>query len=289
VLEALDLDDSDDPLLRDGFVYELLIAHEHQHNETMLQLLQMVDGYEPRRQEPPGTESVPDGPEMVRVEATAAEIGAPDRGFAYDNERPRHTMQVASFLIDRTPVTNGAWAEFIADTGTAPPLYWESDGDGGWVRTVMGRTEPVDPGHPVVHVSWHEADAFARWAGKRLPTETEWEAAARGADRDRANLDQLAFACSPAGSHADGASEWGAVQMLGDVWEWTASDFTAYPGFRAFPYPEYSEVFFGDRYKVLRGGAWATRRNVIRTSFRNWDLAERRQIFAGVRCARDAT
>ena len=151
----------------------------------------------------------------------------------------------------------------------------------------MGDRREVDPALPVVHVSWHEADAFARWAGKRLPTEFEWEAAATGASRERANLDHLAFGCAPAGAYADECSECGAVQMLGDVWEWTSSDFEAYPGFEAFPYPEYSEVFYGDEHKVLRGGAWATRRNVIRTTFRNWDLPERRQIFAGIRCATD--
>jgi gamma-glutamyl hercynylcysteine S-oxide synthase len=153
----------------------------------------------------------------------------------------------------------------------------------------MGRSEPLAPEQPVVHVSWHDADAFARWSGKRLPTEEEWEAACAGADRERANLDQLAFGTAPAGAYADGASDCGAVQMLGDVWEWTASEFRAYPGFEAFPYPEYSQVFFGDQYKVLRGGAWATRTNVIRPSFRNWDLPERRQIFAGLRCAKDAS
>jgi iron(II)-dependent oxidoreductase len=146
----------------------------------------------------------------------------------------------------------------------------------------------VQPDHPVVHVSWHQADQFARWAGKRLPTELEWEAACTGADRARANLDQLAFGTAPAGAYGDAAAGCGAVQMLGDVWEWTSSEFTAYPGFRAFPYREYSEAFFGDTYRVLRGGSWATRRNVIRPSFRNWDLPERRQIFAGLRCARDA-
>ena len=119
------------------------------------------------------------------------------------------------------------------------------------------------------------------------PRRPEWEAAAAGSDRERANLDQLSFGCAPAGAYADAASDSGAVQMLGDVWEWTSSDFTAYPGFAAFPYPEYSEVFFGDSHKVLRGGAWATRRDVIRTSFRNWDLPIRRQIFAGIRCAKD--
>ncbi len=155
------------------------------------------------------------------------------------------------------------------------------------MRTAFGRREPLDPALPVVHVSWHQADAFARWAGKRLPTELEWEAAAAGTDAERANLDQLGFGCAPAGAYADGAADCGAVQMLGDVWEWTASDFTGYPGFRAFPYPEYSEVFFGDTYKVLRGGAWATRRDVLRPSFRNWDLPERSQIFSGLRCVRD--
>jgi len=126
------------------------------------------------------------------------------------------------------------------------------------VLTTGGGRTPVDPAHPVLHVSWHEADAFANWSGKRLPTEHEWEAA-------RPLLDDV-----------------------GQAWEWTASDFVAYPGFEAFPYREYSEVFFGNAYKVLRGGSWATEPNVMRASFRNWDLPQRRQIFAGIRCARDA-
>ena len=289
VLDGVDLE-ADDPLLAGGFVYELLIAHEHQHTETMLQLIQMVDGYEPVEVvEPPAPDpAASDGPDMVLVEGGAVELGAGPDGFAYDNERPRHTVEVDAFLIDCTPVTNRAYAEFVSDTGTEPPMYWEADGD-WWVRTAMGRREPVDPDEVVIHVSWHEADAFARWAGKRLPTEQEWEAAARGADADRANLDQLAFGPSRVGAYADAPSDCGALHMLGDVWEWTSSDFLSYPGFEAFPYPEYSEVFFGDTYKVLRGGAWAARRNVVRTTFRNWDLPQRRQIFAGLRCAKDAT
>jgi len=289
VLDEMNLDANDDPLLSGAFIYEMLIAHEHQHNETMLQLIQMIDGYEPVEVDPePSLEPASDGPEMVRVEGGEVEIGATATGFAYDNERPRHTVELDPFWIDRTPVTNGAYASYVEDAGVEPPLYWEPDGAGWWVRTAMGRREPLDRDRPVIHISWHEADAFARWAGKRLPSEHEWEAAATGADRDRANLDHLAFDCAPAGAYADAPSDCGAVQMLGDVWEWTSSDLLAYPGFRPFPYPEYSEVFFGDPYKVLRGGSWATRRNVIRTSFRNWDLAERRQIFAGLRCARDA-
>ena len=253
VLDSINLD-ADEPLLRDGFVYDLILAHEHQHNETMLQLLQMVESYEPVRRDPgPASEPVADGPEMVRVEGGEVEIGAGPEGFAYDNERPRHTVELAPFRIDRTPVTNAAFAEFVAETGAEPPMYWEPDGAGGWVRTTMGRTEEVDPALPVIHVDWHQADAFARWAGKRLPTEQEWEAAARGADRERTNLDQLAFGCAPAGAYSDAAADCGAVQMLGDVWEWTASDFEGYPGFEAFPYAEYSEVFFGPEHKVLRG------------------------------------
>jgi iron(II)-dependent oxidoreductase len=286
-LERVELADSDDPLLADGFVYEMLLAHEHQHNETMLQLLQMVDGYEPVRVDASvAAEAASEGPEMVTLAGGERELGAGPEGFAYDNERPRHTVELAAFEIDRMPVTNGQFADFVADTGSEPPMYWEREGD-GWVTTNFGRPEPLDPGLPVVHVDWHQADAYATWAGKRLPTEFEWEAAAEGADRERANLDHLGFGCAPAGAYGDGASDCGAVQMLGDVWEWTSSDLEPYPGFVAFPYPEYSEVFFGEDYKVLRGGAWATRRDVIRTSFRNWDLPERAQIFSGVRCVRE--
>ena len=180
VLEGIELDPGD-PLLADGFVYEMLLAHEYQHNETMLQLLQMVERYEPVEVDGgPAAEHVSTGPEMVLVEGGSHEIGAPDVGFAYDNERPRHRIELESFLIDRTPVTNADYMTYLEETGAEPPMYWERDGEGGWVRTAMGRTEDVDPRLPVIHVSWNEADAFARWAGKRLPTEAEWEAAARG-------------------------------------------------------------------------------------------------------------
>jgi iron(II)-dependent oxidoreductase len=287
VLDGVELEDTDDEMLAGGFIYEMLIAHEHQHNETMLQLLQMIDGYEPVELD--GTvagEPVTEGPEMVMVPAGSHEVGAGPDGFAYDNERPRHAVELDAFEIDRAPVSNAAFAEFVAETGADPPLYWEREGP-RWVNTVFGRRRPLDASRPVVHVSWPQADAFARWAGKRLPTEFEWEAAAAGADRERANLDLLGFGCAAAGAYGDAATDCGAVQMLGDVWEWTASDFVGYPGFAPFPYPEYSEVFFGDTYKVLRGGSWATRRNVIRASFRNWDLPERSQIFSGIRCVRD--
>ncbi len=258
VLEAAEIDaDADDPLLRDGFVYEMLIAHELQHNETMLQLLQLVDGYQ--QPLPIGTAPVrAGGPETVALAAGTYAVGAPPTGFAYDNERPRHEVELAAFEIDRTPVTNAAYTEFMDATGAAPPDYWQRQGE-GWVDTSRGRRQSVEADHPVLHVSWEQADGFARWAGKRLPTEFEWEAA-----HDR-------------------------LDDVGQAWEWTSSDFRAYPGFEAFPYREYSEVFFGDEYKVLRGASWATHPRVARPSFRNWDLPQRSQIFSGIRCARDAS
>jgi gamma-glutamyl hercynylcysteine S-oxide synthase len=275
VLEGVETGpDVEDPLLRDGFVYEMLLAHELQHNETMLQLLQLVPGYEPGRgaghlspgqasghlargSEWPHVQEMPPAPDAVVIEAGSYEIGAPARGFAYDNERPGHTVELDAFEIDRAPVSNGAYMSYMEATGAEPPLYWERE-DGVWTDTARGRCEPIDPFDPVIHVSWEQADGFARWAGKRLPTEFEWEAA----------RDQL-----------DG---------VGYGWEWTSSCFLAYPGFEAFPYREYSEVFFGDEYRVLRGSSWATHPRVTRSSFRNWDLPRRNQIFSGIRCARDA-
>jgi len=286
VLEAVALEDPSDPLLRDGFAYEMLIAHEHQHNETMLQLLQMVDGYEPPLRATSASEPDHTGPAEVTVPGGRYEIGAPATGFAYDNERPRREVEVEAFRIDRLPVTNSEFAAYLTAEDAEPPLFWSPDGAGGWVDARFGRKAELEPEAPVAHVDHAQAEAFARSVGKRLPTEIEWEVAAAGADPAAANLDHAAFATRPAA--AASASSHGAMGMLGDVWEWTSSDFDRYPGFEAFPYPEYSEVFFGDGYKVLRGGSWATRRDVIRTSFRNWDLPQRRQIFAGIRCAEGA-
>ncbi|MDQ3427748.1 MAG: ergothioneine biosynthesis protein EgtB [Gemmatimonadota bacterium] len=316
------------PLLEGGFVYNMVLQHEYQHNETILQTLQLKQGlpYAPVRRfdVPEPTEqlggSVPPGG-MVRFPGGQVEIGTDDRSAAYDNERPRHAVDVAPFWIDVNPVTNGDFLEFIArqgyqtrewwseagwtwvsQSGERAPKYWSRQGEGWWTRT-MDREGPVDPRQPVCHVSWYEAEAYARFAGKRLPTEIEWEAAAswdpatgRGRrfpwgeeapDRLLANLDQLTFGTAPVGAYPRNVSPIGCYGMLGDTWEWTASDLSPWPGFESFPYKEYSEVFFGSEYKVLRGGSWATRPGAIRTTFRNWDYPIRRQIFSGFRCTRD--
>ncbi len=324
-IEATDLDESN-PLLREGYVYRMVLQHEYQHNETILQTLQLKLG---APYSPPGLFDLPSAPadgtaagRMVRFPGGTVEIGTDDRSAAYDNERPRHRVEVQPFSIDVNPVSNGEFLAFMAAGGYDRPEYWSEAGrrwlaesgarspkywfisEGRWVTRTMDRTGPVDPAHPVSHVCWYEAEAFARFAGKRLPTEVEGEAAAswdpatgrkrrfpwgdEPATHELANVDQLGFGTAPVGGYPRNVSPIGCRGMIGDVWEWTASDFQPWPGFEAFPYKEYSEVFFGDEYKVLRGGSWATRPGAVRNTFRNWDYPIRRQIFSGFRCARDA-
>jgi iron(II)-dependent oxidoreductase len=313
--------DEDDPLLRDGFVFGLVAQHEQQHVETMLATLQLRKAPYPLADaELPAPSASP--PEM-HVEAGPFVMGTDGEPWSYDNERPAHEVNLPAFWIDTTPVTNRAFAEFIAAGGYYDPSFWDEMGwawrsetqlehpqfwtqgpDGAWSRRRFGHTELLPLDEPVQHVCWYEADAYARWTGKRLPTEAEWEKAAtwdpvEGRKRrfpwgdtppsaELANLGGRRFAPAPAGSCPAGASAYGVLQLVGDVWEWTASDFGGYPGFAPFPYREYSEVFFGSEYKVLRGGSWATHPLVSRGTFRNWDFPIRRQIFAGFRCARTA-
>ena len=303
------------PLLHDGFVYGMVAQHEHQHVETMLAAIQLMeefahpaaDGHDPPTHAPATRAALP---AEVLVPAGSFTMGTDTHAWAYDNERPAHEVELPAFFIDTTPVTNRAYLEFVEAGGytddelwtrngrewrdeahLSAPQFWARGDTGAWTRRRYGRVEALPLDEPVQHVCWYEADAYARWRGTRLPTEVEWERAAQGASLAAANLwtdGPHRFGPSPVGSRPDGASDCGAHQMLGDVWEWTSSHFHPYPGFRSFPYPEYSEVFFGDEYKVLRGGSWATHPLATRTTFRNWDYPIRRQIFAGFRCARDA-
>lgn len=309
ILATADLSpDAENPLLRHGFVHNMVVQHEHQHDETLLaavQLLPLGDAQPPDLPAPPSGGAPP--AEETLVPAGIATMGT-DHPWAYDNERPSHAVRLEAYWIDTGPVTNAQYRRFVdeggyddprwwaeagwewrQEAGLAAPQFWRRDGS-DWLRSRFGEIEVVPDDEPVQHVCWYEADAYARWAGKRLPSEAEWERAARGAlpDPEHANLGQRHLQPAPVGAYPEGVSDLGCHQMLGDVWEWTSTDFGPHPGFVAFPYDEYSAVFHGDRYKVLRGGSWATHPRACRTSFRNWDLPIRRQIFAGFRCARDA-
>jgi iron(II)-dependent oxidoreductase len=262
----------------DGVRYELVVRHELQHSETMRQTLAIAglplsgsrsdlekplapvaDGEDEAGREGTGG----DAQQWLEIRAGQFAMGAGEEGFAYDNERPRHTVELPAFKIARRPVGRASWMRFAEDGGYERREFWSPE---GWAwRTEQDATyHPAiaegDRQAPACHVSWFEADAFARAHGARLPTEAEWEQAASA----------------------------GALAAVGIVWEWTQSHFGGYPGFVAFPYREYSEVFFGDTYRVLRGGSWATHPRVASTTFRNWDLPQRRQIFAGLRLAKDA-
>jgi iron(II)-dependent oxidoreductase len=323
----------------DGVIVELIVRHEQQHNETMLQTIQLaqLDGLAEFAAAGagqltavgagamPGARDAPSftGLELVEIPAGPCAIGAggwAEYGFAYDNERPRHRTDVRGYLIGRTPITNATYLTFVEGGGYERREWWSDEGwswkedyditrPQGWTADLRSEWRltglaPLHPDRPVVHLSWFEADAFARAHAGRLPTEIEWEKAATW-DQElqtsllypwgdapivpglHANVDQRSGGPVPAGSLPAGASPYGVLGMIGDVWEWTSSNFTGYPGFEAFPYREYSEVFFGDEYKVLRGGSWATRPAVVTPTFRNWDYPQRRQIFSGLRIAKD--
>jgi iron(II)-dependent oxidoreductase len=318
-----------DALVAGGFVYGMVVQHEHQHDETLLATRQLMGEQAPAvpgvTSEPPrGTP--PDRTE-VRLPGGVLLRGTSDHPWAYDNERPVHAIDVEPFWIDTTPVTNDAYQGFVDAGGYDEPMWWSRDGwawrleaglhapqfwDGATVLR-FGRRHGRRPDEPVQHVCWYEAEAYAHWVGKRLPTEAEWEYAARvhpdgrtrrypwGDDEPterHANLGQRHDGPAAVGAYPAGANPWGVLGLIGDVWEWTASAFDAYPGFASFPYREYSEVFFGpamsdrpdrDRYRVLRGGSWAAHPTAVRATFRNWDHPIRRQIFCGFRCARDGS
>lgn len=322
-LDALDaLPTEDGTSVDPAFAFGLVVSHENQHDETMLQALSIRTG-------PPilgfgaplpagrdgvagASVPVPSGPFVLGV--TAA-----DEPMSLDNERDAHVVDVESFRIGRVPVTNGEWRDFIADGGYRQPHWWS---ERGWAhrreagleapkfwnpdgtRTRFGHVEDIPADEPVQHVTFFEAQAYAAWAGARLPTEMEWEKACAwdpvAQTRRRfpwgnseptsalANLGGDALRPAPVGAYPAGASAYGAEQMLGDVWEWTTSPLRPWPGFTPMLYEQYSSPFFDGDYKVLRGGAWSVAPSILRPSFRNWDHPIRRQIFSGVRLAWDA-
>ncbi len=301
----------------DPVIHELVLQHEQQHVETMLQTLALArlrDFDPPFRTTPPASPApgAHTGLEFVGVPGGAARIGAAAGRFSYDNERPVHEIDVAPFRIARTPVTNATWLAFAEGGGyvhrewwsneawawkeqwdITRPLHWARRPDGSWCEHTACGPRDLDPDRPVCHVSWFEAAAFARAHGARLPTEAEWETAATWTQRTtwpgdgEAHVGQDAFGTAPVGAHPGAAADCGALDLIGNVWEWTSTEFDGYPGFEAHPYREYSEVFFREGHRVLRGGSWATQARVATPTFRNWDLPQRRQIFAGVRLAMD--
>jgi gamma-glutamyl hercynylcysteine S-oxide synthase len=319
VLESLEEREPDEAL-----VYFTLLAvfHEDMHGEAFAYTRQTLGYPAPRLDEPPAPPVPEAGPLPGDAELPGGTFmlgAAPGEAFVFDNEKWAHPVETAPFRIARAPVTQAEFAAFVEDgayrrpelwseegrawrerEGAEAPLYWRRAA-GGWERRDFDRWVPLEPHRPVLHVNWFEADAWCRWAGRRLPTEAEWE---RAASRDpaagrkrrfpwgddppapeRANLDARAGGCLDVAALPAGDSPCGCRQMIGNVWEWTASDFAPYPGFVADPYREYSEPWF-HTHRVLRGGCWATRGRLLRNTWRNFYRPDRRDVWAGFRsCA----
>lgn len=303
------------------FPFAMVEQHEQQHDETMLATHQLRDGppllgtgtpLPPGRDTPHDSVLIPGGEFTLGVDGS-------DEPWSLDNERPAHVVDVPAFRMARFPVTNGEWRQFIADggyrerrwwsdsgwrhrvqEGLSGPLFWSADG----TRRRFGIVEDIPADEPVQHICYFEAEAYAAWAGARLPTEEEWEKAcawdpALGRRRrwpwgkspvspSLANLGGTALRPAPVGAFPGGASAYGVEQLIGDVWEWTSSPLRPWPGFSPMLYGTYSAPFFGTDFRVLRGGSWAVAASTVRPSFRNWDLPIRRQIFSGARLAWDA-
>jgi iron(II)-dependent oxidoreductase len=261
-------------------------------------------------------------PGDVQIPGGIFQLGASsDEPFVFDNEKWAHPVTLQPFAIARAPVTQAEFAAFVADDGyrraelwgsagwhwrqtgaVSHPVHWRREGH-DWLRRDFDRWLPLEPHRPVIHVNWYEADAYCRWASRRLPTEAEWEAAAAASGNDlsgpkrrfpwgdeppnptRAQLDGYSLGCCDVAALPAGDSHFGCRQMIGNVWEWTASDFLPYPGFMVDPYKEYSQPWFGT-HKVLRGGAWMTRSRLLRNTWRNFYMPDRRDVWAGFRtCA----
>ena len=327
-LERFDFDDPD-PLKANGYLFRLVLEHELQHQETLLYLFQMLDPSKKTRPAgldrpaPAARAAAPAPGEMVYVPAGAFRMGSVWDAFAYDNELPAREVNLPAFRVARAPVTCGEYARFVEEGGYRRrefwdeegwarreqesweyPLYWRRGDSGGWVERRMFEEGELRAEHPVTGVSWFEAEAYAKFAGRRLPTEAEWERAAswdagrrvkrrfawgdEEPDAARANFGATLWGTTPAGAFPAGASDAGCLDMNGNVWEWTATPFDAFPGFKPFPYPEYSETWFDGDHRVLKGGSWATNAPLLRSSFRNFFRRPFRIAFAGLRLAEDA-
>jgi iron(II)-dependent oxidoreductase len=311
--------------LRADEVYFILLSifHEDMHTEAFTYTRQTLS-YAAPRFTTTSSERLPIAssgklPGDAQVPGGGFLLGAtPDEPFVFDNEKWAHPVEVKPFAIARAPVTQAEFAAFVEDAGygrrelwseagwhwrenenAEHPVYWQREAS-GWLRRDFDRWLPLEPHRPVLHVSWYEAEAYCRWAGRRLPTEAEWEAAAcdmsaslkhrfpwgeEAPNAARANLDSCALGCVDVAALPAGDSACGCRQLIGNVWEWTQSDFLPYPGFVADPYREYSQPWFGN-HKVLRGGCWATRGRLLRNTWRNFYRPERRDVWAGFRtCA----
>jgi iron(II)-dependent oxidoreductase len=308
------------------YLFRLTLMHEDMHGEAFTYMRQTL-AYPAPVIGGPASEDANAGPLPgdVAVPGGVFRLGSErSEPFVFDNEKWAHEVRIEPFRIARAPVTNTEFAAFVADGGyrrrelwsengwawrtlaiAEHPVYWIRDGRAWRVRAFDHETE-LRPHRPVCHVNWHEAEAYCRWADRRLPTEAEWEAAAAGTaaggalapgkrkypwgdappDPARANLDGHALGPVDVAACPAGDSAFGCRQMLGNVWEWTASDFNPYPGFSPDDYADYSQPWFGGAHKVLRGGAWATRGRLANCTYRNFFIPGRRDVFAGFRtCA----
>jgi ergothioneine biosynthesis protein EgtB len=279
------------------------LHHEQQHQELLITDIKHIFASQPLRpryNEPPAAaRATAPGAEWCEYPGGLREIGHAGDGFCYDNETPRHRVWLEPFRLAARPVTNGEFLGFMRDggyeraelwlsegwravkeRGWLAPLYWERDG-GTWHYMTLSGLRAVDPQEPVCHVSYYEADAYARWAGRRLPTEQEWEIAAQDV--------AVAGNLQDSGRHHPApAREAGLTQLYGDVWEWTRSPYVAYPGFRplAGTLGEYNGKFMSGQ-MVLRGGSCATPADHIRASYRNFFYPADRWQFSGIRLADD--
>jgi gamma-glutamyl hercynylcysteine S-oxide synthase len=277
---------------REGYFHDLALFHEYMHAEALTYTRQTLGYPDPFEDKPIDAGPLPGD---VEVPGCTYWLGAREHdGFVFDNEKWAHPVEVSTFRIARAPVTNADYAKFV-DAGGPVPVYWERV-DRAWHVRRYDRVVPLPPHQPIIHVSWDDAQAYCVWANRRLPTEAEWELAAStpakrrypwGDDlRDCANLDSRHGGPVDVAAYPDGDSAYGCRQMFGNVWEWTSTRFLPYPGFVVDPYKEYSEPWFHTPHMVLRGGCWATRAGLLRTTWRNFYAPHRSDVLAGFRtCA----